>query len=90
MDEQAQFVPLKINTVIPNTKSVQGLSFPLKFAVSLKFRADYLEGHAAELAQDIQLQIFGHAGQLRRTRRIENNLKWKHGVEQFVLRSRTF
>ena len=78
VDHQAQFVPLEIDAVIPDPEPVQRPAGALEFAELVQLGAHHLLRQAAELAQDLELQLFGHPRQFRRAGRVEDDLKWAH------------
>ena len=78
MDHQAEFVPFKIDPIVPDPKAVQDFSGAFQFAEPLQIRAHRFLGQAAKLAQNVQLKILGHAGQLGCADRVEDDLKGTH------------
>ena len=78
MNHHAQFMALKVNTIVPQPEPMQNLSVPLKLPKALEIGIEDFLGKAAELSKDIELEFFGQFAQLRSTHRIENNLKWAH------------
>ena len=78
MDEQAQFVALEIDAVIADPEAVQGAACPFEFAEGVQFGLHHLLGQAAKLAEDLELEFLGHAGQLSRAGRIKDDLERTH------------
>jgi len=81
MRQHAEFVPLKINAVIAHAKAVQDAPALLQLAELVQFRAEHLLRQAAKLAEDLQLQLLGHARQLGGGGRCEDDLKRLHSIE---------
>ena len=78
VDNQSKLMPLKINAIIANAKSLQYPSRPLKFAELIDLRVHDLLRQAAKFAQNLQLQLLGHPRQFGGTGRVENNLERAH------------
>ena len=53
MHEDAQFMPLKINTIVTHTKAVQCPSPSLQLAEFIQFRATHLLRQTAKFAKDL-------------------------------------
>ena len=78
VDEQAQLVAFEIDAVIADPEAVQSAAGAFEFAERIQFGVHDLLGQAAKLAQDLELQFLGHAGQFRRAGGIEDDLEWAH------------
>src|SRR5581483_4313406 len=78
MNDHAKVVALEINPVIPDAETVQAADRALQFAELIQFGVHDLLGQAAELAQDLELEFLGHAGQLGGAGGIENDLECVH------------
>src|SRR5437773_2731271 len=70
-----QIVPLKINSIIIQTKAVQTFSAAFEFAEMFQIGRQNFLRQPAKFAEDVQLQFARHLCQFRRADRIENNLK---------------
>jgi hypothetical protein len=68
-------VPLEIDTIIAESKAMQGLSTALQFAKSLKLSVEHLLRKTAEFAQDEQLKFFRHSTEFCGARGVENDLE---------------
>ena len=79
VDQHPKFVALEIDPVISHPETMQEASPALQLAKVIQFCADDLLRQAAELAEDLKLQVFGHAGQFRRAGGREDDLKDIHG-----------
>ena len=75
---QAEFVAFEINAVIADPESVQGPAGALEFPELVQLGIHDLLRQAAKLAEDLELQLFGHPRQFRRAGRVEDNLEGAH------------
>ena len=75
MHHQAQLVPFEIDAVIPDPEPVQGPAGALQFSELVQLGVHHLLRQAAKLAEDVELQFFGHPRQFRGAGRIEDDLK---------------
>jgi len=75
MDHNTQFVPFKIDPIITEAETVQGLARPFKFAEMVQIAFEHFLRQAAKFSQDVQLQFARHFGQFRRADGIENDLE---------------
>ena len=82
MHNHAQFVPLEIDTIIANAKSVQRFAAAFEFSESLQFRAHNLLRQSSKLAKNVQLEILGHSRQFGCARWIENDLERPHNFDR--------
>jgi hypothetical protein len=81
---------LKINAVVAQAKTLQSLARALKLAEVMRVALHHFLRQAAELAQDVKLQLPRHPGQLGRAGRIENDLKLHDATLGFKVQSSKF
>jgi hypothetical protein len=62
---------------------MKDMAVTLEFSEILKFTGNNVLRQAAEIAQDLQLQLLRHPREFRRARRREYNLKGAHQVRPF-------
>src|SRR5262245_51142319 len=74
-------MPLEVDPVIPNPESMQDSPGALKLSEIIHFGLHDLPGKAAKFAEDLELKFFWHACQLSGAGRIEDYLKWTHGLD---------
>ena len=72
---QAEVMAFEIDAVIPHPKPVQDPARALELAELVQLGVHDLLRQAAKLAEDLELQLFGHSRQFRRAGRIEDDLK---------------
>ena len=89
MHNDAEFVPLKVNSIIAEAKAMKGLAGPFKVSELMQVALEHLARQPAKLAQNMKLQFARHFRQLRRARWIENNLEL-HGAKCSRVRSAVF
>jgi hypothetical protein len=75
---QAQLVALEIDAVISHPEAVQGPAGALEFPELIQLGIHDLLRQAAKLAEDLELQLFGHPRQFRRAGGVEDNLEGAH------------
>ncbi len=63
MHDDPEFVPLKINAVIPHAKAMQRSPAAFELAEFIEVGAHHLLGQTAKFAEDLQLQVLGHPPQ---------------------------
>ncbi len=78
MHDQAQLMSLEIDPVIPHAKPVQRSARAFELAKLVQLGPQDLLGQAAEFAQDFELQIFWHPGQLGRAGGVKDDLEKAH------------
>ena len=78
MDDDAQFVALKIHAVIAETEAVKELVVALQPAEALKVGAHDFLGEAAKLAENLQLQLLGHLREFGGAGGVEDDLERAH------------
>ena len=76
--DDAKLVPLEIDAVIAEAEAVQELVVPLQPAETLKVGAHDFLGQAAKLAEDLQLELLGHLGELGGAGGVEDDLEGAH------------
>ena len=75
MDEQAEVVALKIDTVVAHAEPMERAAPAFQLAEIVQFGAHDLLGQPAEFAQHLELEFLGHAGQFGGACRGKNDLK---------------
>jgi hypothetical protein len=78
VDEHAQLVSLKINTIITDAEPVQNASAPFQFAEFIQLGAAHLLRQAAKFTENLQLEFLGHPRQFGGTRWRKDDLKRGH------------
>lgn len=78
MDQQSQFVPLKIDAVIADAEAMENATGAFELAEVIQLRVHDLLRQTAKFAENLQLEFFGHARKLRRARGIEDDLERAH------------
>ena len=88
MDDQAQLVAFEIDPVISHSEPVQDSARPLEFAELVQLGIQDLLRQTAKLAEDLELELFGHPRQFRGAGRVEDNLKQAHSkrIQRLTLR----
>lgn len=89
VDDHAKLMALEVDAVVANAETVHGASSALELAEVFQVRAHDLLGQAAEFAQNIELQVLGHARELSSTGRVEDDLERAHLVRLVELVART-
>ncbi len=78
MHHQPKLVPLKINSVITNSKSLQNPPRPLQFAELVDLGVHDLLRQSAKFTKDLQLQFLRHPCQFGGAGRVKNDLERTH------------
>ena len=78
VDEQAEFMALKIDAIVADSEAVQGAAGPFQLAESVQLSLHDLLRQAAKFTEDLQLQFLGHACQFRRASGIKDDLERAH------------
>ncbi len=78
MDEESKLVTLEVNPVVADPEAVQNAARSLELPELVQLGVHDLLGQAAELAQDLQLELLGHARQFGGTGGIEDYLERSH------------
>src|SRR6266498_4026285 len=69
---------LEVNSIIANSEAMQRAAFAFELAEPFQIRGHHFLGQAAKLAQNAQLKLLRHPGELGGARRIEDGLKRPH------------
>ena len=75
MDDDSEFVPLKINPVIAESKPMECLARAFEMAELVEIALEHFTGKAAKLAEDVELQFARHLRQFAGAGRIKNDLE---------------
>ena len=75
MNNDSEFVSLKINPVIAEAKAMEGLSRAFEVAKLVEIALEHLARKSAKLAEDVKLQFARHLGQFGGAGRIKNDLE---------------
>ena len=78
--DQPELVPLEVNAILANAKSMERFPVALELAEALQVGAHDFLGQTAELAQDAQLKFLWHPGEFTGAGRVEDNLEWPHAA----------
>src|SRR6266853_6087830 len=78
VDDEAKFVPFEINAVIANPEAVQTLACAFEFPELVQFRVHDSSRQTAKLAENLQLEFFGHPGKLGGAGRVKDDLEGRH------------
>jgi hypothetical protein len=78
VDDDPEFVALKIDAVIPQTETVEELVVALQPAEALKIGAHHFLREAAKLTENLQLQLLGHLGEFGGAGGVKDDLEWAH------------
>src|SRR5437899_9791091 len=78
MHHEPEFMPFKIDPVVPNAKALQNPSRPLEFAELINLRVHDLLRQTTKFTQNLQLQLLRHPRQFGGAGRVKNNLERAH------------
>ena len=84
VDDDAEFVALEIDAVIPEAEAVQELVVAFEPTEAFEVGAHHFLGEAAKLAEDLQLEFLGHLREFGGAGGVEDDLEGAHGsVDSF-------
>ena len=80
MNEDSEAVAFEVDAVVADAVTVEDVAVAFEFAEIFQFVGHDMLGQAAEIAEDLELEFLGHAGQFGGTGGRENDLKRVHAT----------